>query len=178
MGSLIVLHTYAQIKKDEARCDAMILASPITDIRSDFPQWKISAANVAGFLFPRARVSLESLSGEDEVRVTQNTIHQEQATTNSYHIRKHTLRLLTTLGKMMQTSREASQQLDLPLLVLHGGKDVFSDPKDVKRFFDGLPEKTRATKKFYPESFHLLFHDHQSDKVVADITTWVNNLPE
>ena len=44
MGSLIVLHTYAQIKKHGVRCDAMILASPITDIRSDFPQWKISAA--------------------------------------------------------------------------------------------------------------------------------------
>ncbi|MDG2400654.1 MAG: alpha/beta fold hydrolase [Akkermansiaceae bacterium] len=177
MGSLIVLHTYARIKKREARCDAMILASPITDIRSDFPQWKISVANIAGFLFPKARVSLESLSGEDEVRVTKNTIHQEQASTNSYHIQKHTLRLLTTLGKMMQTSRKASQKLDLPLLVLHGGKDIFSDPKDVKRFFDGLPEKTRATRKFYPESFHLLFHDHQSDKVVADIATWVDTLP-
>ena len=178
MGSLIVLHTYAKIKKHGVRCDAMILASPITDIRSDFPQWKISAANLAGFLFPKARVSLESLSGRDEVRVTKNTIHQNQAATNSYHIRKHTLRLLTTLGKMMQTSREASQKLDLPLLVLHGGKDVFSDPKDVKRFFEELPEKTHATRKFYPESFHLLFHDHQSDKVVADITTWINKLPE
>jgi alpha-beta hydrolase superfamily lysophospholipase len=178
MGSLIVLHTYAQMKDSGAHCDAMILASPITDIRSDFPPWIISAVNITGFLFPKARISLESLSGEDEVRVTKNTVHQEQAATNSYHIRKHTLRLLTTLGKMMQTSRKASQQLDLPILVLHGGKDVFSDPKDVKRFFDGLPEKVFATRKFYPESFHLLFHDHQSEKVVTDIATWVNNLPE
>lgn len=178
MGSLIVLHTYAEMKDSGAHCDAMILASPITDIRSDFPPWIISAVNITGFLFPKARISLESLSGEDEVRVTKNTVHQEQATTNSYHIRKHTLRLLTTLGKMMQTSRKASQQLDLPILVLHGGKDVFSDPKDVKRFFDGLPEKVFATRKFYPESFHLLFHDHQSEKVITDIATWINNLPE
>ena len=177
MGSLIVLHTYAWSEDRKNLCDAMVLASPITDIRSDFPQWKIVAANLAGFLFPKARVSLESLSGEDEVRVTKDTIHQEQASTNSYHIKKHTLRLLTTLGNMMQTSRKASQKLDLPLLVLHGGKDVFSDPKDVKRFFESLPPQIPATRKFYPESFHLLFHDHQSDKVVADIAKWIKALP-
>jgi len=58
------------------------------------------------------------------------------------------------------------------------GKMFFLTPKTLKRFFEGLPEKTHATRKFYPESFHLLFHDHQSDKVVADITTWINKLPE
>lgn len=177
MGSLIVLHTYAWVEKRESLCDAMILASPITNIRSDFPQWKISAANIAGFLFPKARVSLESLSGEDEVRVTKNTVHKEQAATNSYHIEKHTLRLLTTLGNMMQTSRKASRKLNLPLLVLHGGKDIFSAPEDVKVFFEELPKEANATRKFYPESFHLLFHDHESDKVVADIAKWINALP-
>jgi alpha-beta hydrolase superfamily lysophospholipase len=177
MGSLIVLHTYAWSEDRENLCDAMVLASPITAIRSEFPQWKISAANIAGFLFPKARVSLESLSGEDEVRVTKDTIHQEQAATNSYHIKKHTLRLLTTLGNMMQASRKASEKLDIPLLVLHGGKDVFSDPKDVERFFEGLPSEIPSTRIYYPESFHLLFHDHQSDKVVADIAKWIKALP-
>ena len=78
---------------------------------------------------------------------------------------------------MIQTSRKASQKLNLPLLVLHGGKDIFSVPEDVKVFFEELPEKGNATRKFYPESFHLLFHDHESDKVVADIAKWINALP-
>ena len=176
MGSLIILHTYAYADDRENLCDAMVLASPITEIRSDFPRWKIQVANLAGFLFPKARVSLESLSGEDEVRVTKDTIHKEQAETNSYHIKKHTLRLLTTLGNMMQTSSKASQKLDIPLLVLHGGKDVFSDPADVKNFVEKLPDKVDVTRKFYPESFHLLFHDHQSDKVVDDIGKWIKIL--
>ncbi len=176
MGSLIVLHTYASSGDRKNLCDAMILSSPITDIRSDFPRWKIKAANIAGFLFPKARVSLESLSGEDEVRVTKDTIHQEQADTNSYHIKKHTLRLLTTLGNMMETSRKASRKLDIPLLVLYGGEDVFADPADVEKFFNELPEKVEGTRKYYPESFHLLFHDHQSDKVVEDIGKWIKKL--
>lgn len=178
MGSLIVLHTFAASEDRKNLCDAMILASPITDIRGDFPKWKISAANLAGFLFPKARISLESLAGQDEVRVTKDTVHTKQAATNSYHIKKHTLRLLTTLGNMVQTSQKASQKLTVPLLIVHGGKDVFSDPKDVEAFATNLPKTTTATRKFYPESFHLLFHDHQSDKVVADIATWIKALPK
>jgi len=178
MGSLIILHTYAESKDRQNLCDAMILASPITAIRSDFPQWKISLVNLIGTLLPKARVSLESLSGQDQVRVTKDTVHTEQAATNSYHVKKHTLRLLTTLGKMMQSSKKASQKLTIPLLVLHGGQDVFSDPKDVEAFVTNLPETATATRKFYPESFHLLFHDHQSDKVIADIATWLKALPK
>ncbi len=173
MGSLIILHAYAEAEDRQNLCDAMILASPITDIRSDFPQWKISLANFAGLLLPKARVSLESFSDQDEVRVTKDTVHTEQAATNSYHVKKHTLRLLTTLGKMMQGSKKASQKLNIPLLVLHGGKDVFSDPKDVETFVAQLPKTATGTRKFYPESFHLLFHDHQSDKVIADIAAWL-----
>ena len=77
----------------------------------------------------------------------------------------------------MQTSREASQKLDIPLLVLHGGKDVFSDPKDIERFFESLPKIIPSTRRYYPKSFHLLFHDHESDKVVADIAKWIRALP-
>lgn len=176
MGSLIVLHTYANASDRSKRCDAMILSSPITAIRDDFPRWKITLANLAGALFPKARLSLETLSGKSEVRVTRDTIHQDQAQTNPYHIERHTLRLLTTLGRMMQTAPEAGQKLDLPLLVLHGGKDVFSKPKDVQAFVAGLPEEINVTRKFYPESFHLLFYDHQSDQVIADIAKWIESL--
>ena len=178
MGALITLHTYAEAEERQNLCDAMILASPITDIRSDFPQWKISLANFAGFLLPKARVSLESFSDQEKVRVTKDSVHSEQAATNSYHVKKHTLRLLTTLGKMMQSSKQASQKLNIPLLVLHGGKDIFSDPKDIEAFVAQLPKTATGTRKFYPESFHLLFHDHQSDKVIADIAAWLKALPK
>ena len=177
MGSLIILHAYAYSEDRKNLCDAMILASPITDIRGDFPRWKVSLVNVVATLLPKIRVSLESLSGEDEVRVTKDTVHTEQAATNSYHVKRHTLHLLTTLGDMILKSKEASQKLDIPLIVLYGGKDVFSDPKDVEAFVAGLPKEVPLTRKYYPESFHLLFHDHQSDKVIADIVSWIKAKP-
>lgn len=177
MGSLIVLHCYAAATDRANLCDAMVLSSPITAIRGDFPQWKITLANIASSLFPRAMVSLETLSGQSEVRVTKDTVHQEQATTNPYHLEKHSLHLLTTLGKMMETAPEAGKALDLPVLVLHGGKDIFSVPEDVRFFVDSLPETAKATRRFYPDSFHLLFYDHESEKVIKDIADWIEKLP-
>ena len=177
MGSLVVLHTYAAAAKKENLCDAMILSSPITAIRDDFPRWKVSLAKLAAALFPKARISLETLSGQSEVRVTKDTVHEDQAQNNPYHIERHTLRLLATLGDMMETAPEAGQSLDLPVLVLHGGKDVFSRPNDVKAFIASLPEEASVTRKFYPESYHLLFFDHQSDQVIRDLTNWVEDLP-
>jgi len=177
MGSLIVLHTYAYATDRSGLCDAMILSSPIVDIKGDFPKWKEYLAHGAAALFPKARVSLETLAGKSEVKVTKDTIHSEQVKKNPYHIERHTLRLLTTLGDMIRGMKKASQSLKIPLYVLYGGKDVFSDPDDVKTFMEKLPRTTKAEQTFYPESFHLLFHDHQSDKVVSDIEKWLRKLP-
>lgn len=179
MGSLIVLHAYAsQMAQFEVTspCDAIILASPITEIKGDFPRWKIHAAHSLATIFPKARISLETLSGQKEVKVTKDTVHQEQAETNSYHIKRHTLRLLSTLGDMIETSSEAGQSFNLPVLILHGGNDVFSETAAVQRFAKSLPHQEMITLKLYPESYHLLFHDHQSDQVIKDIAKWLKNM--
>ena len=177
MGSLIVLQAYAATDDPKNRCDALILSSPIVDIRGDFPAWKEKAAHVLAAILPMYRVSLESLSEKDEVAVIKDGTHQEQATKNSYHIERHTLRLLSTLGDMIRKSNQAAQSIEIPLLFLHGGKDVFSDPKDVASFASQLPHPEKATRIYYPESYHLLFFDHESDRVIADITKWLKKLP-
>ena len=78
---------------------------------------------------------------------------------------------------MIRKSNQAAQFIEIPLLFLHGGKDVFSDPKDVASFASQLPHPEKATRIYYPESYHLLFFDHESDRVIADITKWLKKLP-
>ena len=175
MGSLIALHTcrYAQTQ-DVRSCDALVLSSPITDIRGDFPRWKEKLAHGVAVLFPTLRVSLETLSGAENTKVTRDSVHQEQVAENPYHIKRHTLRLLSVLGKMIRSARSTASYLRIPTLILHGGNDVFSAPEDVEKFEKEIPSK--VSRKFYPESYHLLFYDHQSEKVIQDITLWLGQL--
>jgi len=175
MGSLIALHTFSDSTKNgKIPCDALVISSPIADIKGDFPAWKEKLAHGLALLFPTLRVSLETLSGNNEARVTKDSIHQEQVQQNPYHVKRHTLRLLSTLGKMIRSTREAAATITVPTLILHGGKDVFSDPEDVKKLAQAFPKE--PVRKFYPESYHLLFYDHQSDQVIRDITKWLGQL--
>ena len=77
MGSLIVTHSYAYAEDRSGLCDAMILSSPIVDIKGDFPKWKEYLAHGAAAIMPKARLSLETLAGESEVKVTKDTTHSE-----------------------------------------------------------------------------------------------------
>jgi alpha-beta hydrolase superfamily lysophospholipase len=177
MGALIALHAVATCSSQkQPPCDALILSSPIARIHDDFPQWKRTALRWGARLFPRWKISLETLSGENEVHVIRDVIHQEQVQANPYHVSAFTMRLLSTLGTMIETSTEQATRIELPVLLLHGGHDIFSRPDDVKTFAGRFPPAARVKRHFYPESYHLLFYDHQKERVLADITRWLRSL--
>ncbi len=176
MGSLIALHAYANFPGPKPPCDALILVSPIVGIKDDFPKWKQHVAKFASALFPTARISLETLYGKKKIHVTRDAIHSEQVQENDYNIESYTLRLLTTLGDMAQKMPRAAQSVRVPTLVLHGGKDIFTDPQKVARFVKNFPAAANVKYDNYPESYHLLFHDYQREKVIADLLTWIDQL--
>ena len=178
MGSLILSHTYSEAiaKGEKAPCDAIGLTSPVVKIRGDFPTWKKELVRGISKLAPGARVSLEALSGGEPVQMTEDTIHSEQSETNSWHVDKHTLRLLVTLGDMIETMPACASSYQVPTLVLYGGQDFFTSPDDVKSFTSQIPKSTDLTRKFYPEGHHLLMYDSIKDDVIDDIADWLDEL--
>jgi alpha-beta hydrolase superfamily lysophospholipase len=178
MGSLILSQTYYDIvsKDGEAPCDAIGLTSPVVKIRADFPTWKKELVRGISKLAPGARVSLEALSGGEPVQMTEDTIHSEQSETNSWHIDKHTLRLLVTLGDMIEEMPECASSYQVPTIILHGGEDFFTSADDVKTFASNIPQSTNLTRKYYPEGHHLLMYDSVKDEVITDIANWLNDL--
>ena len=176
MSTLITLHGVAGSPVDQPPCDALILSSPIVRIHDDLPEWKRTALRWGSTLFPRFKISLETLSEEDEVRVIKDVVHQDQAQTNSYHVSAFTLRLLHTLGTMIESLPAQTSRINLPILILHGGHDIFSRPDDIAAFAEQFPPTAKIMRHFYPESYHLLFYDHDRKKVLAAINQWLDSL--
>jgi esterase/lipase len=110
--------------------------------------------------------------------MTHDTLHSEQAETNSWHIDKHTLRLLVTLGDLIDGMPGCARTFEVPTLVLHGGKDFFSSADDVKAFYGCIPKEAGRERRYYPDSYHLLMYDELKEKVIGDVEQWLEALPE
>ena len=180
MGGLIVSHAYRQAVAagEKPPCDALVLSSPVVKIRDDFPGWKKELVRQISHIVPTARVPLEALAGGQEVQMTHDTVHSEQAETNSWHIDKHTLRLLVSLGDLIEGMPDCARSFEVPTLVLHGGKDFFTSAGDVKAFYGCIPKDAGRKREFYPDSYHLLMYDALKDQVIGDVESWLGALPE
>ena len=106
--------------------------------------------------------------------MTKQFKHLEQAQKNAYHVEKHTLRLLGTLGRLIDDMNLRAAEMKVPVLVLHGGKDYFNDDADLRGFIARIPYGVSKTYKNYPEAYHLLMYDEGRDRIFCDIERWLN----
>lgn len=173
MGSLIVLHAYHRTPHGFKKPDALILASPIVDIRDKLAPWKLASVRLAAALFPKLRISLETLSSGEKPVVTKDDIHEQQAEKNAWYIPRYTLRLLLTLGNMADRMKNLASRTHCPVLVLNGGKDIFTPKDNVDAFCASFPARAPVTHHYYKASFHLLMYDHQRDRIFRDISAWL-----
>lgn len=176
MGALIASHAWRQAPANDPPCDGLILSSPIVRFRDDIPAWTPALVQVAATTLPLARVSLATLSGGQDIQMTQTSHHNEQTQKNSYNIEKHTLRLIGTLGRHIGNMNECATHFRSPVLVLHGGKDFLNNDSDVRGFVARIPAGVSATYHDYPEAYHLLMYDAKKEVIFKDIEQWVGKL--
>ena len=118
---------------------ALVLSSPIVRFRDDIPAWTPGLVQVAATTLPLARISLETLSGGQDVQMTQKSHHAEQVKKNPYHVEQYTLRLIGALARLIDDMNDCATTFRSPVLVLHGGKDFFNNDPDVRGFVARIP---------------------------------------
>ncbi|MEX1047923.1 MAG: alpha/beta fold hydrolase [Akkermansiaceae bacterium] len=176
MGALIASHAWCEAPTDDPPCDGLILSSPIVRFRDDIPAWTPRLVQVAASALPLARISLDTLAGGQEVRMTQTSTHSEQVKGNSYDIKLHTLRLIGALTRHIEEMNHCATRFRAPVLVLHGGKDYFNTDSDVRGFVARIPAGVSQTYHNYPEAYHLLMYDEKKEAIFRDVERWLNQL--
>ncbi len=176
MGALIAAHALCEAPANDPPCDGLILSSPIVRFRDDIPAWTPALAEVVAATLPLARISQKTLSGGQDVQMTQTSLHNEQTAKNSYNIDQYTLRLIGTLAGHIRTMNECAASFREPVLVLHGGRDFFNNDSDVRGFVARVPTGLSATYHNYPSAYHLLMYDQKRDAIFKDVERWVDKL--
>lgn len=176
MGALIAAHAWHEAPAGEPPCDGLVLSSPIVRFRDDIPAWTPGLVQIAATTLPLARVSLDTLSGGQNVQMTQHSVHGEQVKKNPYHVEQHTLRLIGTLARLIDGMNHCATEFHSPVLVLHGGQDYFNNDSDVRGFVARIPSSTSKTYRNYPKAYHLLMYDEKKEVIFRDVERWVNKL--
>lgn len=173
MGGLIASHTLSRAEVRTAPCDGLILSSPVVRIRADVPAWKKEVLKLAAAAAPTGRISMETLAGGQSLQMTHTSTHIEQAETNAWNIDEHTFRLLAALTEHIEEMDACAETFHVPVLVLHGGKDFFTERSSVLEFMSHIPAGTPRTLRYYPDAYHLLMYDTRKEEVFHDVEHWL-----
>lgn len=182
MGALIALHGLADAPNRTIRRSpviaGLILASPVTSIRQMPPAWKVVLVRALMRVAPGIRISLESLGDRSvtEQNVTSETTHKEQMEKTPHYVETFTFRLFREVEHLIRTSHQAGAAIKTPLLVFYTPNDVFTSKEGIEAFFDKVGSSDK-TKIFYPESFHLILHDKDRDRVLKEVEEWTKVRP-
>jgi len=175
MGALIALHAMAAVSPGDPPAEALILSSPVVRLRG-LPPSMFDFLRIAAAIAPGSRTSLEALTGVDQVQLTRDTIHEEQVLKNPYHISEFTLRFYRTLVELVEGMPGQAERIRTPVLILHGGRDLFSHPADVASFASRFHSASGVQRAYLPESHHLLFYDHQREQALDTVSNWLRGL--
>lgn len=76
--------------------------------------------------------------------------------------------------KAMKQVQEQAEKLTYPVIFLHGSSDRLADPHGSQHMYDNCSSQDK-TIKIYEGWYHELFREPQKEKVMQDITGWIQS---
>jgi acylglycerol lipase len=82
-----------------------------------------------------------------------------------------------TVAEMVRADQRLDQgfpSFRLPLLILHGTRDKATKPSGSQQFYDSAGSRDK-TLKLYEGAYHDLLNDTDRDRVMSDVTGWIES---
>lgn len=173
LGSLIALQAAAAPGRQPPH--GLILASPAAGLRTPPSTGHRALLHIARVFAPRKRLRLGDLAGIDEstIQVTSTTTHGGQMSRTPHHVEGFSLRLLTSMGRLLASAPRAAATWKKPLLMLASPHDVVAAPEQITQLFEQSASSDKSLN-WYQRSHHLLLHDVERETVAHDVRTWLN----
>lgn len=173
MGAAILTRFLAQATPDQLPI-GLILASPVIAIQQPVPAWLNVIFRTPLLVWPKFRVNVRKMAKREKVQrhVTRDEAHREWFLTAPHKLDAFTIRFFKCLQDLITGCFDAAARIRVPVLVIYAQHDIFIRTDLVEEFFARLGSVDKELT-LYPESFHLLLHDHDRDEVLERITGWL-----
>jgi len=172
MGAMLLVHRHSKTPHPIPHVRGLILASPVIALKFTPNQWQRMVFTSCTTCLPWVRIMPEKFSSGDPMEriMTRDTDRQSYIESAPHRLNRVSLGFIGALTRAVQSSSGLAPDLTKPALALAGGHDSFVRPEQVREFAKAAPD-VEFTE--YPDSYHLLLHDHDREAVLARIADWL-----
>jgi alpha-beta hydrolase superfamily lysophospholipase len=170
MGGAVAIATLA--RPDAPPVDGLVLSAPAVWDTSRLPTGYLTALRIVAAIVPPLRLSAAGI----RVQASDNLEMLRALGRDPLYVRETRIDALAGLVGLMEAAREQGPTLELPILVLLGGRDEIVPP-DASRSFVRALTAERCSVVTYLHGWHLLLRDHQRQRVFDDVLAWVDGEP-
>jgi acylglycerol lipase len=175
MGAALLTRFLAQAGKSDQPA-GLVLASPVVVVPGKPSWWQQTIFRFFLWARPTHRIDVTKFTKRDKNDpskwVTRDEAHRRWFETAPHKINTYTVRFFKCLFDLIGGCLDAAPKISVPVLVVYAAHDVFIPPAQVERFFAQLGSRDKEIRLF-PESYHLLLHDHDQAQALQQIETWL-----
>ena len=81
-------------------------------------------------------------------------------------------RLIAELSATMDDTLSRASEIRIPVIFMHGEKDVLTAPSGSQEMFDNVSSDDK-TLKIYPGLFHEIFNEPEKETVLSEMSAWL-----
>jgi acylglycerol lipase len=175
MGAALLTRFLAQaVESDQP--SGLVLASPVVAMSAKASWWQEQVFRFFLWVRPTHRIDVSEYTkrtNDDPSNwVTRDEAHRRWFETAPHRIECFTVRFFKCLRDLIDGCFDAAPQIKAPVLVIYAANDVYIPPARVEQFFDRLGSREKELQ-FFPESYHLLLHDHDKEQALERIEAWL-----
>ncbi len=151
--------------------DGLILAAPAVRGRASLSWVEQAALWLSAHTVPRLTLSGRGLG----IQASDNVEMLRGLGRDPLVIKETRVDALWGLVNLMDAAQAAAPGLDVPALILNGGRDELVPPRPTRQFFAGLPPAPpgRWRAAIYEDGYHMLLRDLDGETVWTDIDAWI-----
>jgi alpha-beta hydrolase superfamily lysophospholipase len=175
MGAALLIRFLAQAGEPDLPA-GLILASPVVVVPGKPDWWQQLVFRFLLWARHGHRIDVRKFTKRDSDDpskwVTRDEAHRKWFATAPHKLESYTVRFFKCLFDLIGGCLEAAPRVKTPVLVVYAANDVFIPAARVEQFFAQLGSREKELR-FFPESYHLLLHDHDRAQVLERIESWL-----
>ncbi|RBP53635.1 alpha/beta hydrolase [Arenicella xantha] len=133
------------------------------------PKWQVAIIKGIAKLFPKAAMlQLDASAISRDPEVVDKYMADPLVSKD-----KLSARFLVEMTNTMDTVKANAAKITLPILIMHGTKDVMTAPEGSQLLFNSVSSPDKHIN-LYDGLYHEIFNEPEGQQIFAEVVTWLN----